>query len=299
MDRRKKSLPKPRLHDADWLERMYNNRALVPDFNDYFTRWTEESERVRQARPCTIDLPYGTGGEGERLDVFPADVAGAPVLVFIHGGYWRALDKHQHSFIAPAFTRQQVCVVIPNYALCPGTDESPVTIAHIAMQMTRALEWTWRHVAAYGGDPRRITVAGHSAGGHLAAMLLACDWRSVAPDLPERLVRNALSVSGLFDLEPLRRAPSFQSSLHLTPDEVPRISPALWPAPADGVLFSTVGGDESPEYLRQNRLIRRAWGKRTVPVCEAMPGRQHFSVLDALVDPAHALNARAMELLRA
>ena len=80
---------------------------------------------------------------------------------------------------------------------------------------------------------------------------------------------------------------------------MPRISPALWPAPADGVLFSTVGGDESPEYLRQNRLIRRAWGKRTVPVCEAMPGRQHFSVLDALVDSAHALNARAMELLRA
>jgi len=293
------SLHPLRLDDADWLERMYNNRALVPDFGDYFDRWAAQSRQVRAAQPCRVDVAYGPGA-GETLDVFPpAGAADAPVLVFIHGGYWRALDKSQHSFIAPAFTRRQVCVVVPNYALCPGTDEAPVNISHIALQMTRALAWTWRHAAEFGGDPRRITVAGHSAGGHLAAMLLACHWPAVAPGMPADLARNALSISGLFDLEPLRRTPSFQASLHLTPEEVGRVSPARWAAPRRGTLFGVVGADESPEFVRQNRLIRQAWGEAVVPVCESIPGRQHFSVLDALVDPQHALHARAMALLHA
>nr|WP_301334628.1 alpha/beta hydrolase [Variovorax dokdonensis] len=277
---------------------MYNNRALVPDFGDYFERWTLQSEKVRATQTCSIDLPFGDG-EGEKLDVFPTDAAGAPVLVFIHGGYWRSLDKSQHSFIAPAFTSRKVCVVVPNYALCPGSEQAPVSISHIALQMTRALAWTWRHISAYGGDPRRITVAGHSAGGHLAAMLLGCDWSRVAPDLPPDLARNALSVSGLFDLEPLRRAPSFQQSLKLTPDEVRLVSPAMWPRPQRGQLYAVVGGDESPEFLRQNKLIRKAWGKATVPVCEAVPGMQHFSVLDALAEPGHSLNQQAFQLLQA
>ena len=138
------------------------------------------------------------------------------MLVFIHGGYWRSLDKSDHSFIAPAFNARGVCVVMPNYALCPGTAARPVRIADIALQMVRALAWTWRHVAAHGGDPARITVAGHSAGGHLAAMLLGCQWQAVAPDLPARLVRNALSMSGLYDLRPMRRTPFLADSLRLT-----------------------------------------------------------------------------------
>jgi carboxylesterase type B len=113
-------------------------------------------------------------------------------LVFLHGGYWRALDKSDHSFVAPSLTQQGITVVVPNYALCPA-----VTIPEIVMQMVKALAWVWRHIDSWGGDASRIHVAGHSAGGHLAAMMLACDWRAYAPDLPPDLVKSVLSVSGL------------------------------------------------------------------------------------------------------
>lgn len=277
--------------DGPWLDSMYNNRLLVPDNARHLSRWTEDSARARANGRAELDLSYGEG-PSEKLDVFPADAKGpAPVLVFLHGGYWRALDKADHSFIAPAFTRQGVCVVVPNYALCPV-----ITIPGIVLQMVQALAWTWRHVARFGGDPSRITVAGHSAGGHLAAMMLACEWRRVGRDLPAGLVRNALSISGLHDLEPIRHTP-FLKDLHLTAADVRRASPALLPAPAAGTLYSVAGGDESKEFLRQNGLIQQAWGRRRVPVCESLPGRNHFSVLEALVEPEHRLHRLALELL--
>lgn len=283
--------------DPAWLERMYNNRMLVPANGEYMARWARDSAAVRAAVPCALDLLYGDG-PNETVDVFPAAKADAPVFVFLHGGYWRALDKSDHSFIAPALTAQGACVVVPNYALCPGTPEQPVTLRDIVLQMVKALAWTWRNVAAHGGDPSRITVAGHSAGGHMAAAMLACLWRQVAPDLPARLVRNALSVSGLFELAPLVRTPFLGHSLGLTDATARQLSPAFWPAPTQGELYALVGGAESDEFIRQNTLIRDAWGRRAVPVCEVLPGLHHFDVLDALADPGHALHAHATRLLR-
>ena len=279
-------------YDTAWLDRMYNNRALVPDHAAYFSRWAEDSATVRSSQPCTLDVPYGTG-PNETLDIFPAAQAGAPVLVFVHGGYWRSLDKSDHSFVAPPLVREGACVVVPNYALCPA-----VTVPQIVMQMVQALLWVHAHINRFGGDPRRITVAGHSAGGHLAAMLLACQWRALGADLPRGLVRNALSISGLYDLEPIMHTPFLQSSLQLTPPDALRTSPACMPAPRQGVLYTVAGGDESAEFLRQNELIRNVWGQRTVPVCEGLPGLNHFSVLDALGRTGHRLNTLALQLLR-
>lgn len=285
-------------HDPAWLEGMYNNLARVKNHPAYFERWTRDSASVRDALPGRIDIPYGAG-VNETLDVFPAPVPDAPVLVFIHGGYWRAMDKSQHSFIAPAFNDRGVCVVQPNYALCPGTEAAPVSVPSIMLQMVRALEWTWRHVAAYGGDPSRITVAGHSAGGHMAAALLACDWKAVAPDLPAHLVRNALSISGLYDLAPLQRTPFLEHVLRLSDEDVRRASPATWPAPQRGKLYAVAGANESEEFIRHNELIRDAWGRNAVPVCEVLAGLDHFGVVDALADPAHALYRHAVQLLEA
>ena len=285
--------------DPAWLDGQYNNRALVPDHAHHFVRWAADSQRARAEHDCLLDLAYGSQA-GETLDVFPAqrspDAPLAPVLLFIHGGYWRSLDKADHSFIAPAFVSQGACVVVPNYALCPA-----VSIPQITLQMVKSLAWVCRHIAEFGGDPRRVSVGGHSAGGHLAAMLLACEGERYGRDLPADLLNNALSISGVFDLEPLRHTPFLQNDLRLTPHQVRLASPAYLPRvlPADGRgrLLSVAGGEESSEFHRQNRLIREAWGPTLVPICEELPGLNHFSVLDALVQPGHRLNELAVKLL--
>jgi arylformamidase len=141
-------------------------------------------------------------------------------------------------------------------------------------------------------------VAGHSAGGHLTAMMLACLWPVYSPDLPGDLVKSALAISGLFDLDPIMRTPFLQPSLQLTAEQVRMASPARLPAPARGTLATVCGGAESEEFARQNRLIRDAWGQRTVPVCEALPGLNHFTVLEAMTQPGHRLHEIAMGLLR-
>ena len=222
----------------------------------------------------------------------PADAA-APVLVYLHGGYWRALSKRDQAFIAPPFARAGALVVVPDYPLAPA-----VSIEHIVMQVAQALAWTWRHARQYGGNPERIIVAGHSAGGHLAAMMLALQWPVFSPELPSDLVKGAVSLSGVFDLEPLRYAPFLAPDLRLDEPSAVRLSPAWMPAP-QGPLIALVGGDESEEFLRQNRLIRRSWGMHAVPVCEAVPGRHHMNVLHDLADPdarAHQLTLKLLGL---
>lgn len=278
-------------YDPAWLDRMYNNRALVPEHAVHFARWAESSRQARASGPCELDLAYGDG-PNETLDVFPAAQPNSPVVVFIHGGYWRSLDKADHSFVAPALTAAGACVMVPNYALCPA-----VTIPQITLQMVRALAWTWRHAARYGGDPSRITVIGHSAGGHLAAMLLTCAWKAVSRDLPTQLVKDALSISGLYELESIMHTPFVQGDLRLTPAQVLKVSPAWLPAPSRGVLFTVAGADESAEFLRHNTLIQQAWGTAVVPVCEALPGLNHFSVLETLTQPTQRLHQLARQLI--
>ena len=281
--------------DAAALDKLYNNRLLVPECMDILQRWTQDSAAVRQSVDCKLDVAYGLGDK-EKLDVFPCAMTDssktAPVLIFIHGGYWRSLDKADHSFLAPAFTQQGSCVVIPNYSLCPA-----VTVSDIVLQLVNAVAWVYKNIDKYGGNPERITLAGHSAGGHLVAMLLSCLWPKFDTTLPNDVVKNALSISGLFELDTPMHSPYLQDSLHLTPAEVKRISPAWMLAPARGKLYIVVGSDESPEFLRHNQLIQDAWGKQAVPVSEQLPGLNHFTVLEALCQPTHRLHQLAQELL--
>jgi arylformamidase len=286
---------RPRL-DPAWLDTQYNNRARVPDHARVLASWAEASALARAASRPHLDLRYGEGA-GETLDLFPAATpavraGAAPVLIFIHGGYWRSLDKSDHSFVAPSFNADGALVVVPNYALCPA-----VSVEHIVLQMAAVVAWVWRHAAEYGGDPSRMALAGHSAGGHLATMLLSCRWRELADELPPQPLAGALSISGLYDLEPLRHTAFLQADLRLTPASVARLSPAFFPRPKGARLYAAVGSEESDEFLRQNRLIRDVWGPTAVPVCETVPASNHFTVLRSLADPAGRLHELAMRLL--
>ncbi len=262
----------------------YNNRARVPENPEHMARWAAESAAVRARGRFLADLAYGEPGSphagDERLDYFPtdfpADGVGAPLLVFVHGGYYKALDKRDHSFVAAELPARGVSVAVVNYSLCPA-----VSVGTIVMQVVRSVAWLYRQAGQLGHDPNRIVVAGHSVGGHLAAMLMTTLWPQLGADLPADLVKGGLSVSGLYDLEPLRRADFLQVDLKLTQDDVARMSPAYLPPATAAPLVTAVGELESAEYHRQNALIRAAWpdnAAEDVP----LPGRHHFNAMDDL-----------------
>lgn len=282
----------PQRQPPEWFDAQYDNRARVADSAVILSRWVQASQLVRDSEPCWLEIPYGAG-QRETLDIFTTEVAKAPVLVFIHGGYWRALDKSDYSFLGPVFTDAGALVVLPNYDLAPQA-----SLERIALQLAASLAWVWRHIADYGGDPNRIVLAGHSAGGHLAAMMSCCDWKAVAPDLPRHLVKGTLSVSGLHDLAPIAQTPFLRGDLGLDAAAVQRLSPVGFPAP-EAPFYAVVGADESEELRRQSRVLRKAWGRRAVPVCEEVAGCDHFTIMHDLADPAgrtHRLARRLLDL---
>src|SRR5438874_1988862 len=184
-------------YDQKALDAEYNNRAKVKDAMDWIARYGAESARVRAELPMRFDVPFGRH-HAERLDVFPASEAGpgpVPVHVFVHGGYWHRLDKADFSFVARAF-REAVTIVV-NYALVPTVD-----LDELVRQVRASVAWVHANARSFGGDPARITVSGHSAGGHLVAMLLATDWPQFG--VPADVVKAGCAVSGLYDLEPIR-----------------------------------------------------------------------------------------------
>ena len=179
------------------LSQLYNNRELVPDHPQYLGRWTELSARARNTMTCYLDRRYGEA-PGETVDIFPARKGDGSCMMFIHGGYWRALDKKDFSFLAPAWVDAGVSIAVVNYDLCPH-----VTMEEIVRQMLRASRWLWLHAEEFGMDQDRLYVAGHSAGGHLTAMLMCAVWPAFDRALPKDLWKGGLAISGLYDLRPL------------------------------------------------------------------------------------------------
>lgn len=261
------------------LEAEYNNRARVPDHPAVIAGWERDAAAWRAACPrAELDLAYGPGPR-ERLDLLLPQAAEAPLAIFFHGGYWKALDRRFASHCARGLNLRGVAVAVPSYDLCPA-----VEIADILEQARAACAFLWRLRG------RRMLAMGHSAGGHLAAMLLATDW--AARGLPAGLVHAALPVSGVFELEPLLGT-SIAEGLRLTPERARALSPRLLPAPGRPI-HCAVGGAESAEFLRQSREMAAAWDGGF----EAIPGADHFRVLAPLADPASGLVARAETLAR-
>ena len=274
---------------AELVERGYNNRAAVPDHPKFLARYVELSQAaVLQLRP-DLDVRYGDGSN-QTLDLFiPPDARGT--FVFIHGGYWRTLDKADFGFVAPPLVERGIAVAVLNYALCPG-----VAISHIVEQMRLAMRWLVTFGPRRGVATERIVVGGHSAGGHLVAMLFATDWARYA--LPRPPFAAGLTLSGVHDLEPLVLS-SMNVDLRLTTDEARRVSPVRYAPTTAAPLVVAVGADETSEFIRQSQLIFDAWPNNrpagmTAPL--AIPNRHHFSVVLDHADPDSALTRAVLSL---
>lgn len=277
-------------HPAYYYNQQYNARAMIPDHAQIFTRWVQDSAHVRRTSMGLLDLAYGESA-GERLDFFPAKRRGAPLLLFIHGGWWRSLDKSDFSFIAPAYTRAGINVALTNYTLAPSA-----SLEEITRQQLRALAWLYRNAEKYDVDPQRIVVAGHSAGGHLTAMMLAAQWPVFAPDLPRDLVKAGVMLSGVYDLDSVRQSDYLNVDLKLAVEHVAPLSPAYMP-PANAAPFITaVGGLESDEFKRQNALIAQRW-KVNHRTDIALPNVNHLTMCDAFASPGNPLFEATVKLI--
>ena len=264
------------------FESEYNLRERHPDFENFFARWQRESDEARKILACHLDQRYGDG-PNMTLDISPLSGSLRPILIFFHGGYWRVMDKEQFAFPAIGLNESGVLFVSINYALAPS-----VSLDDIVEQCRQAVIWVYRNAEKYGGDARRIHVSGHSAGGHLTAMLLSTDWTQRG--LPATLLAGGITISGIFDLIPLLQT-SINDDVRLDRESARRNSPMEFP-PANGPpLISAVGADETDEFLRQSREYAEAW-QDNGGIAQYLPleGFHHFDVICELGRSGSALN---------
>lgn len=270
-------------------EAEYNNRARVPEHAEIFARWQREAAAFRAAaRGATLGTSYGPSPR-QIVDLFPAatDNAATPLALFIHGGWWRSLEPALFSQIAGGPNAHGVSVAVAGYDLCPQ-----VSIATIVEQMRAACLTVWRQ------HRKRIFVYGHSAGGHLAACLVATDWKTLDAGAPADLVLAAYAISGVFDLAPLAQI-SVNQDLRLDAPSARALSPLYWRVPAGRAFDAVVGGIESSEFLRQSKTIVDAWRARGVETrYQEIAGANHFTVLDPLADAQSAMTMRVVKLAK-
>ena len=270
------------------LETEYNNRNRVPEHTAIQERWAKAAAALRSEAKCELDKPYGRA-ERQKYDLFhPKSGAAGPLVVFIHGGYWQRGDRKAYGFVAREFIAQGVSVAVPSYTLCPA-----VSVMDIVAEMRQFLK------ALYETTKRRPVVTGNSAGGHLAAAMLATDWSKVG-GVPSDLVRAGYALSGVFDLAPLI-ATSINEAAKLDATKAREASPLFWPAPArDRTFVAAAGGDESQEFIRQSLDITAAWSRAGVKAeCVVVPSTNHFTIVDELVRPDSAMLARIVAMAKA
>lgn len=265
--------------DQEALDREYNNRGKITN-TAHKTLQTEGSNRAKGQFQTRLDVPYGDGPE-ERVDLYLPEGDGPnPIHLFFHGGYWISNTKNDFGFAALPFVPHGAVVIVVEYALIPT-----VTMAELIRQCRAAVAWTWRNADSFGGDRDNITVSGHSAGGHIAAMMLATGWTDFDNALPAEPIRAACGISGVYDLEAVRLS-YLNDDLGLTPEAARAFSPVVLEPRVRAALLLPVGGDEGPEYLRQSDDMATAWEAKGLDArAWVMPDHNHFATINQFLDP--------------
>jgi arylformamidase len=263
----------------EFVEREYNNRALVPEHGEYFARWQRDSEFVRATLMGAVDLPYGRDAR-QRIDLFSAGPRARGTLVFIHGGYWRSLDKNMFSWLAASWNAAGINVALPNYRLVPS-----VRIDDIVDDVIAAMNWLFANGFKHGVATDRVVLSGHSAGGHLTGALFATPHSRLQFD-PARIA-GGVPISGVFDFAPLRQF-SFNADFRLDEDSVARLNLYDKRPTLAAPLVIAAGAAESSEFQRQSRLLADAWSAQTKSLL-LLPGLNHFSIVDAFSERGQPL----------
>lgn len=276
--------------DAEQLEAQYNLRARRPDFETLMARWMDRCRAFREAGNVDLDLSYGPGTR-ETFDLFRGR-SGGPLLIYIHGGYWQRGDKSLYSFVAESFVAARVNVAVLNYELTPS-----VRLGEIAPQIRKAIAWMWHNAAELKVDREALTVMGHSAGGHLTAMMMATDWNAHDSALPTGLIKAGVPISGIFELEPLIHT-SINAGPQMDLEEARRESPLFLPPVTDAPQLVVDGGAETEEFHRQSDLYCETYRTATRRMDRYMvPDADHFDELERLSEADSEFFRRSLALI--
>ena len=263
--------------NLEWLPLL-----TIQNVDKYFEGARTRSATARGRLDCCLDISYGDSPR-QVQDVFPATAPRAPVFVFIHGGYWRAFEKDLFSEVVEPVIQSGGAAVALEYEICPH-----VTIPDIVGQVRRSLIWTFNNIDTHNGDPQRIHVCGHSAGGQLAGMMMATDWQT-DHGLPADLLKGAILISGIFDIEPHRHT-DLQDVIGLTPEIVAANSPQHLPLHFNGPVICALGGRESASFKRQSKeFTQKCHDLGLEAQYLEMGSDNHLDVTNRLAEPDHPL----------
>jgi arylformamidase len=279
-------------YDQESLDTQYNNRLHVPDYADYLNRWELLSRHTQQKLPVIKDLQYGNL-QRERLDIYPSLQPQSKTLIFLHGGYWQMLDKSMFHFIANGFHSYSVTTVLLSYPLAPE-----VSIDQIVLSCRKAIKWLYSNFFTFNGYPHQMYIVGHSAGGHLAAMLMATDWELFDPGLSANVLKGICAVSGLFDLVPIHLS-YINKVLKMDMETAKCNSPVRLEPSNSCPLIIAVGEAESTEFNDQSKEFYTCWKDKGIDnQLLQLPGQNHYSIVETIADQQSSLHQALRQLMK-
>lgn len=274
------------------LEKGYNIRLLVDDFEDLIESWVRRSELFRQGANCDLDLSYGDG-EKDKLDIFRCGHLNAPLFVFVHGGYWQRGDKSIYSYVAESFVNAGIDVALIGYQLCPEA-----SMTNIVDNIRQALIWLWHNAKSQAISQNRINFSGHSAGGHITAMLLTTDWQAFDHSVPTDIIKAAIPLSGLYQLDPIRKT-TIGGALRLDDKESHALSPQFLKPHTNTPILVALGGGETDAFHWQTNEFVKEW-QHYQPQIEyfAEPDADHMGLVERLANSDSEIFQKIHSFLR-